>query len=56
MDDLHRMQLLDTYRADLAREAEKAPFGAALPSRPATRHTLLIMAVLLIGMLTWWIH
>jgi hypothetical protein len=50
------MQRLETHRADLAREADKARFEAALPSRSAMRHTLLIMAVLLIGILTWWIH
>ena len=56
MDDYHRMMLLDSYRADLDRESEKAWRGAALPDRPAARRALLVMAVILIGMLAWWIH
>jgi hypothetical protein len=55
MDDSIRMQRLETHRADLAREADKARVEAALPSRPPMRHTLLIMALPLIDMLTCWI-
>jgi hypothetical protein len=56
MEELSRIMLLESHRADLARQAEKARLGAALPSRPVPWRAILVTAVLLIGMIAWLIH
>ena len=56
MDEFHRMNYWDSHRADLLREAEQSRLGPASPDRPAARRALLVMAVILIGILAWWIH
>jgi len=56
MEDLNRVMLLESHRADLEREVRRVRLGAALPSRPVAWRAWLIMAILLIGMIAWWIH
>ena len=56
MEDLNRVMLLESHRAEVEREMQRARLGAALPSRPFAWRAWLIMAILLIGLIAWWIH
>jgi hypothetical protein len=56
VEDLNRVMLLESHRAEVEREMQRARLGDALPSRPFAWRAWLIMAILLIGIIAWWIH
>ena len=56
MEDLNRVMLLESRRAEVDRQMQRARLEPALPSRPVAWRAWLVMAILLIGMIAWWIH
>ena len=54
MEHLGNVMLIESQRRTLEREAKQARLGQALPHRPLPWRAWLVMAVLLIGMIAWW--
>ena len=54
MDEYRRLLLLDSRREELAREAQLARLSRLAGERSSAKHTLITLAVLLLGMIAWW--
>ena len=55
MEHLSNVMLIDSQRQNLEREARLARRGEALPARPVAWRAYLVMAIVIIGLIAWWI-
>ena len=59
MEQMSKVLLIESQRQSREREAAQARregLNQDLPSRPVAWRVWLIMAILLVGMMIWWIH
>jgi len=58
MEHMSKVMLIESQRQSREREAAQARRGqdADQPSQPVAWRVYLIMAILLVGMIAWWIH
>ena len=58
MEHLSHVLLVESQRQEHDRVAAQARrgYGEGQPSRPVAWRVYLVMAVILVGMIVWWIH
>ena len=56
MEHLSNVMLIESQRRSLEREVEQARLERDLPRRPVAWRVYLVMAIILVGMIVWWIH
>jgi hypothetical protein len=58
MEHMSSVMLIESQRQDREREVAQARRGQGedRPSRPVAWRVYLVMAVILVGMIVWWIH